>query len=57
MAGVVTEERLFPWRKVCDSDFERDGGRCSECGDSAEGGGCVLGDGLTYGGGGDAKGD
>jgi hypothetical protein len=43
----VTEELLFPGRKVCYGDFGRDGAGPSNCRRGGEGGGCVLGDGLT----------
>jgi hypothetical protein len=52
-AMVVSEERLFPGRKVCYGDFGRDGAGPGKCGHCGESGGCVLGDGVTDAGGGD----
>jgi hypothetical protein len=49
---VVTEERLFPGRKVCYRDLGIDG-----AGHGGESGGGVLRDGLTDAGSGDAEGD
>jgi hypothetical protein len=54
---VVTEERLFPGRKVCYRDFGMDGAGPSKCGHGGESGGGVLGDGLMDAGSGDAEGD
>jgi hypothetical protein len=51
---VVTEERLFPGRKVFYRDFGRDDAGPSKCGHCGESGGCALGDGVTDAGGGDA---
>jgi hypothetical protein len=56
-AMVVTEERLFPGRKMCHGDFGRDGAGPSKCSHGGEGGRCVACDGLMDAGGGDTKGD
>jgi hypothetical protein len=56
-AMLVAEEQLFPGRKMNQGDFGREGAGPSKCGNSGEGGRCVVSDHLTYAGGGDAKGD
>jgi hypothetical protein len=56
-AMIVTEEWLFPGRKICYRDFGGDGGGLSKCGHGGESGGGVLCDGLTNAGSGDTKGD